>query len=69
MAVVVWLRGFAAIDTWVFKFFLLKVFLIMIGMLVTPLPLWVLVLLSFAPPGIVGGIYFLAFLYAFMHFG
>lgn len=64
-----WLREFAFIDTWIFKFFLLKLGVIILGQVLTPIPLWVLILLSFAPPGVIGGVYFIAFLYAFVHFG
>ncbi len=69
IALSVWLRGFAAVDTWFFKFFLLKAGIILIGYYVTPIPLWLLVIFSFAPPGIIFGIYFITFLGALTHFG
>lgn len=60
-----WLKGFTLINEWVFVFFLPKLFIVLIGLLVTPLPLWVLIPLSFAPPGAVGGVFFIAFIMAF----
>jgi hypothetical protein len=61
-----WLKGFAFINTWVFSFLLPKIGIIFIGHLITSLPWWLLVLLSFAPPGIVGAIFFVAFIVQFV---
>lgn len=63
-----WLKGFALVDEWMFTFFLPKLFIVLIGLLVTPLPLWLLVLLSFLPLGLTSGLIFLAFVLAFLHF-
>lgn len=68
IAVSDWLKGFALVNEWVFTFFLPKLAIVLIGLLVTPLPLWVLVILSFLPLGLTSALIFVAFIVAFLHF-
>lgn len=63
-----WLREFALVDKWVFQWLFPRVGLFLLGVLITPLPGWLLVLLMFAPPGLVAGVIFFSFLGALIHF-
>lgn len=60
-----WLGGFAPVNAWFFKFFLPKLAIVVVGLLVTQIPLWILIILSFLPPGIVGPTFFVAFIVMF----
>lgn len=63
-----WLKGFASVDTWFFKFFLVKVVIILIGLIMTPFPFWVLVFLSFLPPPILAPLFFITLIIMLAHF-
>jgi hypothetical protein len=58
-----WLKGFALVEKWFFTFFLSKVMIILLGLLMTHIPLWILVPLSFLSPRVVLPVYFVSFIY------
>lgn len=68
VALIDWLKVFPLIDKWFTSFFLPKVVVVVVGLLVTPIPLIWLLIISFLPPGIVFSVFFVAFIYAFAHF-
>lgn len=59
-----WLRGFSLVDKWVYVFFLPKVLVVVVGLLVTNIPLWLLIPFAFLPVQVVGPIFFIAFIVA-----
>lgn len=63
-----WLKGFSLINQWVFIFLVPKLIIISIGYVITPFPLWFLVVISFVSMRIVSVLFFLAFIYMFAHF-
>lgn len=68
IALTVWLESLAVVNKWLFIFLLPKIVIVLVGMVMTPIPLLVLVLISFLPAGAAYGIIFLAFLFSFMQF-
>lgn len=62
-----WMKGFALVDKWFFTFFLTKVAVVLIGLLVTPFPLWVLIPLSFLPPPILMTVFFVTLIAVLAH--
>jgi hypothetical protein len=65
VALAEWLGGFTLVDAWFFKFFLPKVMIVLIGMLVTPMPWWIIIFISFLPVRIIGPVFFVAFIIMF----
>jgi len=63
-----WLKGFAPVNDWFFVFLLPKLLIVLIGLLVTSIPLWVLVLVSFLPLQIIVPVFFVAFIIMFKQF-
>jgi hypothetical protein len=63
-----WMKGFALVDKWFFTFFLTKVGVALIGLLMTPFPLWLLIAISFLPLPVVLPIFFIAFIVMFKQF-
>jgi hypothetical protein len=62
IALTEWLKGFALVDKWFFTVFLGKVVIILVGMLMTSIPLWILFLISFLPVSVIGPLFFIAFI-------
>ncbi len=63
-----WLKGFALVDKWFFTFFLTKVAIVLVGLLMTPIPLWILLGVSFLPLPVILSIFFVAFIVMFKQF-
>lgn len=68
VAVSGWLKEFPLINKWYYSFLLPKALIVIVGLLVTPIPLWLLVPLSFVPLPIIAPIFFVAFILALAHF-
>jgi hypothetical protein len=60
-----WSRGFAPVNKWFFVFFLPKMMIVAIGLIVTSIPWWILIGLSFLPTRVIGPIFFIAFIIMF----
>lgn len=56
-----WLKGFSAVAS-ASSFLVPKLLLVLVGKIFTPFPIWLLVFLSFAPPGPVYVVFFVAFI-------
>lgn len=63
-----WLRLFPLVDKWLFTWIAPRAGLVLLGSLITPLPIVVLVLLMFIPPGLFAGVVFLSFMGALTRF-
>lgn len=68
LALAEWLKEFPLIDKWYYSFLLPKAIIILVGYLVTSIPLWLLVLISFLPIGTIAPLFFVAFILALAHF-
>lgn len=63
-----WLKEFPLINKWYYSFLLPKALIVIVGLLVTSIPLWLLIPLSFVPLPIIAPIFFVAFIFALAHF-
>lgn len=63
-----WLKEFPFINKWYYSFLLPKALIILVGYLVTSIPLWLLILLSFLPLPVIAPLFFVAFIFALAHF-
>lgn len=68
IAVSDWLKGFPLVNKWYYSFLLPKILIVIVGSLVTSIPLWALILVSFLPAPIIGPLFFVAFILALAHF-
>lgn len=59
-----WVRSFAFIDKWVYVFLVPKILIVILWLLVTDIPLWILIPTSFLPVGIARPAFFIAFIFA-----
>ncbi|MEZ0209137.1 MAG: hypothetical protein ACAH17_03105 [Candidatus Paceibacterota bacterium] len=67
IALTEWLQGFAFVDEWLLTFLLPKIAVVLLGLWVTSIPLWALLLISFLPIGIVAPLFFIAFIVMLAH--
>jgi hypothetical protein len=61
-----WLRGFSFFNE-AYAFLVPKLLIIVVGLLVTNIPLWLLIPISFLPIAVVGPVFFVAFVVALAH--